>query len=42
MENSQNLDLTHHKRHEYCTNRLNYRNGRKLTAIKVVFPKENK
>lgn len=35
MEKPQSLDLSHHKRLEYCTNRLNYRNGRKLTAIKV-------
>lgn len=35
MENAIKSDLSHHKRFEYCTNRLNYRNGRKLTAIKV-------
>lgn len=30
-------DLSHHNRLEYCTNRLNYRDGRKLTAVKVRF-----
>lgn len=35
MEKPQELDLSHHKRFEYCTKRLNYRDGRKLTAIKV-------
>lgn len=34
MEQSQ-PDLTHHNRLEYCKNRLSYRDGRKLTAVKV-------
>lgn len=28
-------DLSHHNRLEYCKNRLSYRDGRKLTAVKV-------
>lgn len=34
MEQEQH-DLSHHKRLEYCTSRLSYRDGRKLTAVKV-------
>lgn len=39
MENAQQKDLSHHKRLEYCTSRLKYRDGRKLTAIKVNLDK---
>lgn len=28
-------DLSHHKRFQYCTKRPRYRDGRKLTAVKV-------
>lgn len=28
-------DLSHHNRYQYCTKRLKYRDGRKLTAVKV-------
>lgn len=30
-------DLSHHKQREYCTSRLRYRDGRMLTAVKVLF-----
>lgn len=26
----------HHKRHQYCTTRLKYRQGRQLKAVKVI------
>ncbi|XP_055319308.1 RNA-binding protein 48 [Sitodiplosis mosellana] len=35
MDNQKQNDLSHHKQLEYCTNRLKYRDGRKLTAVKV-------
>ncbi|XP_031630076.1 RNA-binding protein 48 isoform X2 [Contarinia nasturtii] len=35
MEKTNHVDLSHHKKREYCTNRLRYRDGRKLTAVKV-------
>lgn len=28
-------DLSHHNRYQYCTKRLKYRDGRRLTAVKV-------
>lgn len=34
-DQAKNLDLSHHKQFEYCTNRPKYRNSRKLTAVKV-------
>lgn len=34
-ESSRDDSLQHHKRFEYCYNRLKYRNGRKPTAVKV-------
>lgn len=35
MEKPEPKDLSHHKRLDYCTNRPRYRDGRKLTAVKV-------
>lgn len=36
MEESENLkELKHHKQQELCTTRPRYRQGRKLTAVKV-------
>lgn len=35
MEKSSNLNLAHHNQHKYCTNRLKYRDGKRLTAVKV-------
>lgn len=35
MSSSSSNDLEHHKRLEYCHNRLQYRNGRQPTAVKV-------
>lgn len=29
-------DLSHHKQFEYCTKRPKYRDGRRLTAVKVI------
>lgn len=37
MEEKKNeLNMAHHKRFEYCRNRLKYREGKILTAVKVV------
>lgn len=35
-ENKTQINLSHHTRHEYCTNRLKYRDGRISTAVKVI------
>lgn len=35
MDKLKSIDLSHHKRYEYCTSRLRYRDGRRLTAVKV-------
>lgn len=35
MEKPDRSDLSHHKQHKYCTNRPKYRDGRRLTAVKV-------
>lgn len=35
MEKPDQSDLSHHKQLKYCTNRPKYRDGRRLTAVKV-------
>lgn len=35
MESEDLKELKHHRQHELCTTRAAYRQGRKLTAVKV-------
>lgn len=35
MDKTKTIDLSHHKKQEYCTSRLKYRDGKKLTAVKA-------
>lgn len=35
MEKSSKMNLSHHNQLKYCTNRPKYRDGQRLTAVKV-------